>query len=347
MHPPIKTALCSYGMSGKVFHGPLLRANPHFEVSHILERTKSLSKQDFPNAHIIRTFDELLAQDELELVVVNTPSPLHYEMAKASLEAGKHVVIEKPFAVTTKQCDELIALSKSKQLHLSVYHNRRWDCDFKLIQKLIEENKFGTIHQYEVHFDRFRPELSPKVWKESNALGGGILYDLGSHLIDQALALFGTPKEVSAHLLQQRPATVTTDGFDINLRYDTTQVWLRASSYVMSPGPRIQIHGEKGSLLKYGDDPQEKQLISGMRPNDSGYGQSESPLKATYTNASETTNITPPKGSYEDFYKNIQEVIRNNTPPLVSTKSSRNVIRIIELAQMSHDQKKVIPWTED
>lgn len=346
MQHPINTALCSYGMSGKVFHGPLLRANPNFIVSHILERTKDLSKEDFPEAEIIRSYAELLSQKDVELVIVNTPSPLHFEMAKAALEAGKHVVIEKPFAVTTRQCDELIELSKSQKLHLSVYHNRRWDCDFKLTQGLVNENKFGTIHHYEVHFDRFRPDLSPKTWKESDAPGGGTLYDLGSHLIDQALVLFGIPTEISANLLHQRPVTSSTDGFDLNLRYDTTQVWLRASSYVMNPGPRIQIHGDKGSLIKYGDDPQEKQLISGMLPSDTNYGMGANSILATYTTSQGTTELSPPKGSYDDFYKNIYEVIRNNIKQHVSLISSRNVIRIIELAQLSHNRKEVIPWTE-
>src|SRR6476469_8358943 len=197
---PIKTAICSFGMSGKLFHAPFVDVNPGFELYSVLERTKNLALEIYPNIKTFRTLEEMLSDNAIELVIVNTPNATHYEYAKAALNAGKHVIVEKPFTVHSPEAKELIALAKEKKLQLSVYQDRRYDSGFLTIKKLLDEKLLGDITEAEIHFDRFKEELSYKAHKEEAKEGNGIVYDLGAHLIDQALQLFGMPNAVFADI---------------------------------------------------------------------------------------------------------------------------------------------------
>ena len=263
--------IASFGMSGQVFHGPLLEVHPGFEIISILERSKNLSKSNYPGSKIVRTYEELLEDDRITLIVVNTPDHLHYDMTRHALLAGKHVVVEKPFVQDSNKGQELIALAKKRNLVFSVFHNRRGD--FLTVRSILDKGYLGRLVEYEAHFDRYRNLIQEGTWKEDPESGTGVLFNLGSHLIDQALQLFGTPVYVTADIRTQRTDGVTDDAFTIWLGYDSVKVTLKASYLVREPGPRFQLHGTKGSYLNYSTDPQEEQLKAGKWPTGEDWGK--------------------------------------------------------------------------
>ena len=272
MGQAIKTALVSYGMSGKVFHAPLLKAYGRFDVVKVMQRSSETALEIFPEASIVRTFDELINDAEIELVIVNTPDDLHYAQAKAALEAGKHVVVEKPFVQSVKQGEELIALAKAKNLTLTVFHNRRWDNSFLTVQKVLKENMLGRLVEFEARYNRYRTYIQES-WKEEHQRGTGILHNLGAHLIDAALVLFGMPQGVNARLLALRDGSKVDDYFDLRLIYDGLSVTLKAGYLVREETPSYMLHGVKGSFLKYGLDPQEEALKKGEWPAGDDWGK--------------------------------------------------------------------------
>ncbi|MEZ4849586.1 MAG: Gfo/Idh/MocA family oxidoreductase [Bacteroidia bacterium] len=213
MNTPIQTALCAYGMSGKVFHAPFLHDHPGFHIKKVLQRTRSDVLERYPYVEIARTMDEILNDPEIELVVVNTPEPTHYDLASAVLEAGKHVIVEKAFTVTSAEAEDLIQLADEKNLLLSVYQNRRWDGDFLTTRKIVEEGLLGRLVEFESNYQRYRNFIQPETWKEEDTPGTGILYNLGSHLIDQVLFLFDWPEQVFADLRIQRTGGRVHDYF--------------------------------------------------------------------------------------------------------------------------------------
>ena len=217
--PKIKTALASYGMSGQVFHGPLLKVQPGFQVVKILERSQNLSKVTFPEAKIVRSYDEILADHKIDLIIVNTPDHLHHKMTLQALEAGKHVVVEKPITLTVKEGVEMVQLAREKNRILTVFHNRRWDSDFLTVKNILEEHRLGQVVEYEAHFDRYKEKIGVNSWKENPVSHTDVLYNLGSHLIDQALVLFGWPKALFADLRKVRPGSKVIDYFHIHLYY--------------------------------------------------------------------------------------------------------------------------------
>ena len=229
---PINTALLSFGMSGQVFHAPFLKVHEGFDFYAVWERTKSLARQKYPGVRTYRSLQELLNDEAIELVVVNTPSVTHYEYAKKCLEAGKNVIVEKPFTSTVEEGEELIALSKAKNRLLSVYQNRRYDSDYKAIKKVVDEKLLGELIEAEFHYDRYTEQLSYKIHKETPTAGVGIVYDLGSHLIDQALSLFGMPQSVFADIDILRPNSKVDDYFELLMFYDHFRVRIHCSLLV-------------------------------------------------------------------------------------------------------------------
>lgn len=262
----IKTALLSYGMSGKVFHAPFVNFHSGLELIGSWERSKKLIQQDFPEVKSYATIDELL-EDTVDLVIVNTPVETHYEYAKQVLLAGKHAIVEKAFTTTVAQAQELAAIAKEKGVKLAVFQNRRWDSDLKTVQKIISDGILGEIVEAEFHFDRYNPLLSPKQHKESVNSGAGILKDLGPHLIDQALCLFGLPQAVFADIRITREHSLVDDCIDILLYYSNFRVRLKAGFFVREAIPAYVIHGKKGSFLKPRADVQEDELKLGNKPN--------------------------------------------------------------------------------
>jgi len=335
----IGTGLASYGMSGQVFHGPLLYADPGFRLVSILERSKNLSASRFPEARVVREYRDMLEDDRVELVVVNTPDAYHYEMTRLALEAGKHVVVEKPFVQVSSQGKELITLAAKNELVLSVFQNRRWDGDFMTVKQIIDRGYLERLVEYEAHFDRYRNFIPEGTWKEDPDSGTGTLYNLGSHLIDQAFVLFGAPLSVNADIRIQRSGGRVDDVFTLWLGYKDTRVTLKASYLVREPGPRYQLHGTAGSYIKYGMDPQEEALKKGGLPGGSDWGlepeEEWGMLNAEFEGQHYHSKYETLPGNYPAFYANIYAAIRKGDDLYVSPADANMVIEIIEAARDS------------
>jgi len=343
---PINTALCSYGMSGFVFHAPFAHVHPGFHLTTVWERSKNVAVKRYPNIKTVRTYEEILNDPSIELVVVNTPSITHYDFTKKALEAGKHVIVEKPFTAYSKEGQELIDLANSKNLKLSVYHNRRFDSDFLTVQKIVKSGKLGKIVDAELRFDRFEPGLSAKAHKEKPTPGVGNLYDLGSHIIDQALVLFGLPKAVFMDADILRPESQVLDYFDIKLFYPDHRVSIRSSYYVKEPNPSFVIHGTKGSFVKSRADIQEASLKEAILPQGDDWGKEpkseEGILHLDINGDSLREHVPTEQGNYMKYYEMIFDAIRNGKNLPVSAEEGMNVIKVIEAALKSHEEQKVI-----
>ena len=346
MHP-INTALLSFGMSGKLFHAPFVHVHPGFRFYSVWERTKNLAKEIYPDVKTYRTIDELLDDKALELVIVNTPNYLHYEYAKKALQAGRHVVVEKPFTVTVEEGEELIALAKEQGKFLSVYQNRRFDPDYRIVKKVLEEGLLGEVVEAEFHFDRYKEELSPKLHKETPGPGTGALYDLGSHLIDQALQLFGMPQAVFADIRSIRDMSQVDDYFEILLYYPRLRVRLHSSYLVREPLPGYILHGRKGSFVKSKSNVQEEALDKGVIPGGDDWGlepESERGYLHTERNGEVLKEYLPsPPGNYADYFTAVYKAIREGAQPPVTGEEGSAVIRIIQAAYQSSEKRMVIP----
>jgi predicted dehydrogenase len=343
---PINTAILSFGLSGKVFHAPFIHLHKGFTLCGIWERTKSESVQFYPGIHIYRSLEEILSDDRIELVVVNTPTGTHYDYAKKVLEAGKHAVVEKAFTTTVAEAIELKRIADQKGLVLSVFQNRRWDSDFKTVQRIIQEGWLGEIMEAEIHFDRYKQELSPKPHKEIAAPGAGILNDLGPHLIDQSLVLFGWPEAVFADLRKTRPGSQVDDYFEILLYYPMLRVRLKSGYQVREPFPAYVIHGRIGSFLKSRGDLQEPLLLNGATPNlDDWCTEPESEQGLLHTEKDGKVireKVLTEKGNYYGYYETIYQSIRHGAPVAVSAEDGINTMQIIEACIESSNSRKVI-----
>jgi len=343
---PINTAICSFGMSGWVFHAPFISTNPGFHFYAVWERSKNLAQEKYPNVKVYRTLEEMLADQSVELVVVNTPNATHYDYTKQALLAGKHVICEKPFTVTVAQAEELIQLAVTQHKKLSVFQNRRYDSDYKTIKSVLDQKLLGDIVEAEFHFDRYKEELSPKLHKETATPGTGSLYDLGSHLIDQALQLFGMPQALFADIAAMRPISQVDDYFELLFYYPSSRVRIKASYQVREALPGYVIHGSKGTFIKPKTDMQEAQLQSGMLPTEDGYGtepETEKGLLHTEVEGKIIREYIPSlKGNYTDYYEGMYQAIRNNKQVPVTAEDGMKVIRIIEAAFQSSKERRVI-----
>ena len=341
----IKTALLSYGMSGKVFHAPFLELHPGFELMGAWERSAKLIQKDYPKIKSYPTFEALL-EDDVELVIVNTPTATHFEFAKKALLSGKHIVVEKAFTTTVAEAEELKQLAESKNLKISVFQNRRWDSDFKTVKSIVSDGILGDIVEAEFHFDRYNPVLSPKLHKETVNSGSGILKDLGPHLIDQALHLFGMPKSVFADIRVTRNNSLVDDYIDILLYYPDFRVRLKAGFFVREPIPAYVIHGKKGSFLKQRGDLQEDALKLGEKPNLTTWkSENEGNEGILHTEMNGTViykKISTLLGNYYDYFEKVYQSISTNSIEPVTAQDGINVMRIIEAAFQSNALKKTI-----
>jgi scyllo-inositol 2-dehydrogenase (NADP+) len=341
----VNTALCSFGMSGSVFHAPFIQLHPGYNLYAVWERSKNLAEAKYPGIKTYRSLEELLNDNAIELVVVNTPSFTHFDYAKKTLLAGKHVIVEKPFTATAAEADELITLAKRQNKKISVYHNRRYDSDYKLFKKVLDEKWLGEIVEAEIHYDRYNPGLSPKAHKETAGPAVGSVYDLGSHLIDQALTMFGMPQAVFADIFSMRQGSRVDDYFEILLDYPSFRVRLKSTYYAREPQGFI-IHGKKGSFLKSRADVQETALQARQLPGSENWGiepENQKGLLHTEKDGKVVREyIASLKGNYMEYYDGIFEAIRNNKPLPVTAEEGRNVIRIIEAAYQSNKEKKMI-----
>ncbi len=346
MIQPIHTALCSFGMSGHLFHAPFIHVNPKFYLYGVLERTKTLAQEKYPDIITFRTLEALLADPKIELVILNTPNITHFEFAKQIINSGKHLVVEKPFTATTAQANALIALANKKNVLLSVYHNRRYDSDFLTVKKILNQGSLGAIVDAELHYDRFESGLSYKAHKESPTEAVGSLYDLGSHIIDQSLQLFGMPKCIFAHINSFRQHSKVADYFDLKLFYHNHTVTLKSSYFVREPLPAYIFHGTKGSFIKTKSDIQEGELQKEKKPMDPEWGiepdSEKGLLHIMKDGKSHKELITSEKGNYMAYYDAIYETIRKNKPLPVTPHEAMQVIQIIEAAIKSDTEKRII-----
>jgi len=336
----IRAALASYGMSGEVFHAPLLSVHPQFELYKILERNRNKSKERYANVQVVKSYEEILHDENVDLVIVNTPNAYHFDMAKQALEAGKHVVMEKPFTNTSDEAAELINIAMRNNKLLTVFQNRRLDSDFRTVQKVLESKMLGYLVEYEAHYDRYRNFIQQNTWKEESGPGSGILYNLGSHMIDQALTLFGLPKSLLAKLGIQREGGKTHDSYHLILSYEGFQVVLKSSYLVRDEGPRYKVLGNLGTFTKYGLDVQEGDLKAGKVPTDINWGTEAPDIWGTLDTEIEGLHfkgkVESEKGNYLAFYDNLADAINKQAELLVKAEEAMHVIQLIELAEKSH-----------
>ncbi len=350
MEKNIKVGLIGYGIGGQVFHAPSLTAVDGLVLTKIRairpEQVRLASKR-YPDAKLVSTAEDIINDEAIDLVVIAAPNTLHFSMAEQALNAGKHVVVDKPFTIWSAQADELISLANKKQKVLSAFQSRRFDSDFRTVQKVIDSGLLGNIVEVESRYDRFRNFLKPNAWREEDIPGSGLLYDLGSHLIDQALTLFGLPQALTAFILRQRKGIKVDDNFELILHYAGLKVTLKSGMLVREPLERFIILGDQGSFVKKGMDVQEEALKAGFTPQtladwgiepSSIWGVINTTVKGIHING----KVESEKGDYPAYYQNIYDTISGQSPLMVTAEQARNVIRIIELAFQSQKEKKTI-----
>lgn len=344
----LKTVLLSFGMSGRVFHAPFISMHPGFCLMGAWERSRKSIQDFYPGVTSYPALEDVLKDDAVDLIIVNTPTYTHFDYAKKALLANKHVIVEKAFTTTVAEAIELKELAAKQNKKIAVFQNRRWDSDFKTIQQILKEGLLGDINEAEIHFDRYNLSLSPKQHKELAGPGAGILKDLGPHIIDQALCLFGTPQSVFADIRITRADSQVDDWFDIILFYPTFRVRLKAGFIVREPLPAYSFHGTKGSFLKSRADVQEANLNAGIKPDVNTWGtepeEMQGILHAEVNGEIIRKKITSLPGNYYDFFDGVYTAITQNSQMPVSADDGINVMKIIELAILSNAQKSVVQF---
>lgn len=335
----LNVGLVGYGMAGRVFHAPLIEAAAGLHLYAVVERHAEQSRQRYPWVKIVRSVAALAADTAVDLIVIATPNSSHFELARQALQAGKHVVVDKPFTNNTAEADALINLAAAQQRTLSVFHNRRWDGDFLTVQRLLKRGLLGQLAVYEAAFDRFRPQLKPNAWREAALPGSGLLFDLGSHLLDQVVQLFGWPQTIAADVRIERPGMGADDAFTVRLGYAQLQATVRAGMLMRLPRPRFRLAGAAGSFVKHGLDPQEAALANGRSPLEPGWGaeprQDWGTLDTEIDGLHVVGQVETVPGRHLDFYENVAAAVRGEAALAVTAVSARHVIRLIELAQES------------
>ena len=330
----IKTVVVGFGFAAKVFHLPHLMHSAQYEVVGFVSSSGASKEQsEYRHLPVYDTLQQAFQLSDATLYIIATPSDQHYEQVKQCIVNDKDVVVEKPAFLTVSEGETLIELARSHQSVVSVHQNRRWDGDFLTIQKLLQEQTLGDWKVLESHFDRFRPTVRNR-WREQAGPGSGILYDLGSHLIDQALVLFGEPDAVYAEVMTQRENGQTDDGFLIILHYGEKRVYLRSNSFINAPYPRFELHGSEGSFVKYGLDKQEEQLIDGTY-----YEGKEKEFGTLFKE--EESEIVIETGGYDAYFSILADKLVEREP-IVSLEQALKVTKYIELANISSNEGRVI-----
>jgi scyllo-inositol 2-dehydrogenase (NADP+) len=344
----IDVGLIGFGLGGRCFHAPVIRAVEGLRLAAILQRSGDSAAQLYPHARIVRSLDELLAIDSLSLVAISTPNQTHFPLAKRCLEAGKHVVVDKPFTTSVSEALELLQLAKKLGRVLSVYHNRRFDADFQALRKTVAAGDLGRVIRFEDTYDRFRPTSKPGAWREKAGPGSGILFDLAPHLIDQAFMLLGTPQALTADLRTERPGFLTDDAFDIFLHYpEGARALLRGTMMSANPRPRLIVLGEKGSYLKREFDPLEPNLRNGLIPSGPSWVVEKPENFGELTlveNGNATTRKVGSIGDWREFYANVRDAILGKAPLLVTPQQILDVMVGLELSLKSSANHCAIPW---
>ncbi|MGA0559834.1 oxidoreductase [Larkinella sp. VNQ87] len=343
MSRTIQVGLIGFGLSGRYFHAPFLTVNPHFKLAKVVERHRNEAEAFDPTVKTVRSHEDLLNDPTIDLIIVGSPNDTHFAFAKAALQAGKHVLIEKPFANSLEEARELLDLAQQKGLVAMPYQNRRYDADFRTIRQLLDENRLGEVVEFESHYDRYRPEILDS-WKEKDPQGGGNLFNLGPHLIDQAIALFGLPEAVSGDVRIVRKNGVLDDYFDVRLSYADKRVILKSSMLAVDNSLRYIIHGTKGSFIKHGLDIQEETQRKNILPNTPDWGAEPASQYGTLTTPEGRSTVPSLPGNYHLLYDNLYRAIVGEIPPEVTPEQILAVMRIIELATESSQTRKVLAF---
>ena len=348
----VRVGLIGFGLAGQAFHAPVIRGVRGMELACILERHSSKSKERYPEVRVARTLDEMLSDKTISLVVVATPNDSHFSYAKTCLEAGRHVVVDKPFTPTLAEAEELVRLAADRGRLISVYQDRRWDGSFLTVKKLVASGALGSVAEYEARFDRFRLEAKPGAWREkADHPAAGVLWDLGPHLIDGALVLFGVPDAICASAFCQRPTSTIDDAFDVTMEYPRTRATLRARIIAYAPGPHLLAHGTEGSFVKYGMDPQEDILRSDRCPDGldwgADWGLEPEARWGTLTRVGEKARkIQTERGDYRGYYANVRDAIEGKAELDVTPEQALRTMRGILLARKSSREGRKVRWTE-
>jgi scyllo-inositol 2-dehydrogenase (NADP+) len=351
MTSPLRIGLMGYGFAGQTFHAPVIAHCSSAALAAIATGQPERARADFPDAAIARDLDALLALDDVECVVIATPNDTHFDLARRALASGKHVLVDKPVTLSAAQARELAALAAGRGLLFAPFHNRRWDGDFLTVRALLASGELGRVTHFESHFDRFRPLVRQR-WREDAARGGGLLYDLGPHLIDQTLALFGAPETVTAFVQIRRDNASAPDYVHLVLGYGDHDAVLHASA-LAAFSPRFVINGTRGSYLKNGLDTQEDQLKAGLRPGQPGFGAGNEAgrlhvLVGNGDDSAETDRALPTAdGNYADLYRALSASIREGAPFPVSPQDAIDVMTVIELAMQSAAEGRTLRFVRE
>lgn len=341
----LHVALIGYGFASKTFHAPLLVNVPGLRLSHIVSSDSAKVHKDYKDVRVLAKPEEAFALPEIDIIVIATPNATHFDLAQKGLSAGKHVVIDKPFTNTVAEGTELIKLARTQGKILSVFQSRRWDGDFLTLRKLLADGAFGKVALFESHYDRYRPEPRQR-WREQAVPGGGIWFDLGSHLVDQALQLFGPPESVYADLEIQRPLGLAVDYFHVVLRYGKSRAILHGASIVVAETPRFTVHGATGSFTKFGLDTQEDSLKRGDVPGSSGWGNDPrmGTLVTKKDDGFETRQVPNIPGNYLGYYEGLRDAIISGARSPVSAEDGLEVINVIETGIKSSAARTELPF---
>ena len=343
MTASLNVALVGYGFVGKVFHAPLISAVDGLTLHTIVSSNADAVHADFPDMHIAPTLDVALADPSVDLIVIATPNALHAPQAHAALDAGKHVVVDKPFTVTVSEASDLIVHAGRAGRLVSVFHNRRYDADFRTLRYLLADGALGTVTQFESHFDRFRLEVRDR-WRERAGPGAGLWFDLGPHLIDQALLLFGAPLGITADIAVQRDGGETADYFHVTLRYARLRVILHASTMMAAHDLRYSVHGTLGSFVKQGLDSQEDSLKAGRTPGDALWGHDARPGTLTTVHGDHTSTriIAGEPGDYRRYYVGVRDAVNGSAPDPSPAGDALAVVWMIELGIESSEKRREV-----
>jgi predicted dehydrogenase len=345
----IEVGLIGFGLAGRAFHAPVIRAVPGLHLAAILQRSGTEAAEKYPDVRIVRSMDELLAIPLIRLIVIATPNETHYPLARQCLEAGRDVVVDKPFTTTLEEAVSLVQLAKRAKRLLTVYQNRRYDGDFQAIRQLVASGTLGRIVRFETAYDRYRPQLKPSAWRETSRPGSGILFDIAPHLIDHALVLFGPPEAVTADVRVERENAIADDAFDITLHYaKSMRAVLRSSILAAAPRPRFVLLGTQGSFVRQTFDPQEMNLRRGHIPSDSAWGaepeENWGVLTVPAEDSFEQRRIPSANCDYRDYYSNVRDAILGRAELAVTPEYALDVMRVLELARASSEKGCTIPW---
>ena len=338
----LAVGLVGFGFAGKVFHAPVIRAVSGLRLTTIVQRHGARDER-YADVEFVRSVDELLTRP-IDLVAVATPNPSHHPIAMQSLLAGRHVVVDKPFTTTVAEAEDLARVAEAKQRLLSVYQNRRSTGDFETVRQLVSAGALGRVVMYDAHFDRFRPELKPGAWREQRLPGSGVWFDLGPHLLDQALLLFGIPQAIGADIRIERDGGAVDDAFDVTLYYPGMRALLRGSMLRAPSAPSFAVYGTLGSFIKYGLDPQEAALRAGQTPSEPDWDVEPPEQYGKLITASETRTVPTIPSSFTRYYENVRDTILGKAQLAVTPAHAVEVMRGLISAHASSEQRRVLPW---